>query len=250
MIEPMLRQWAKHSLFLVGLVKACRQLGPDWRRLWWVLNRRKAIAAYLRENPIRKLHLGSGKVILPGWLNTDWSPRKPEQVYLDVTRRFPLPGCSVDCVFSEHLIEHLWYGDAQFMLRECHRVLKPGGRIRIATPNLKKICELASDQHTREQEIYLRMATIKYVPVNQRFLASFVINNFFWDFGHYFCYDPKTLEFALTDTGFDCFRMCRPAESSDPDLCGIESHGDVVGSELDSYETMICEATACKASQR
>lgn len=45
----------------------------------------------------------------------------------------PLPDASVDTVVNFQVIEHLW-DQAQF-LRECHRVLTPGGELLISTPN-------------------------------------------------------------------------------------------------------------------
>ncbi|TCN56988.1 methyltransferase family protein [Rhodococcus sp. SMB37] len=45
----------------------------------------------------------------------------------------PLDDASVDAVVNFQVIEHLW-DQAQF-LRECHRVLTPGGELLISTPN-------------------------------------------------------------------------------------------------------------------
>ena len=51
--------------------------------------------------------LGCGSSILKGWLNTDFEPVSDEVVYLNVTVRFPFPDGAFDCVFSEHMIEHV-----------------------------------------------------------------------------------------------------------------------------------------------
>ena len=45
----------------------------------------------------------------------------------------PLPDASVDTVVNFQVIEHLW-DQAQF-LRECFRVLRPGGELLVSTPN-------------------------------------------------------------------------------------------------------------------
>lgn len=52
---------------------------------------------------------------------------------LDFSRPVPLPGESVDKVISVYTIEHLW--DWDFFLKECRRVLKPGGLAVFSTAN-------------------------------------------------------------------------------------------------------------------
>ncbi|GAA2903757.1 class I SAM-dependent methyltransferase [Pseudonocardia halophobica] len=45
----------------------------------------------------------------------------------------PVPDARLDAVVSLQVIEHLW--DQGLFLRECLRVLRPGGRITVSTPN-------------------------------------------------------------------------------------------------------------------
>jgi SAM-dependent methyltransferase len=56
---------------------------------------------------------------------------------LDVVRAdlqaLPLPDAAVDVVVTLQVIEHLW--DQPGFLRECARVLRPGGRLHCSTPN-------------------------------------------------------------------------------------------------------------------
>jgi len=53
-------------------------------------------------------------------------------VFVDVTERFPFPEQSVDYFRTEHMIEHVPLSSAQFVIYECYRTLKAGGKIRIA----------------------------------------------------------------------------------------------------------------------
>jgi SAM-dependent methyltransferase len=58
----------------------------------------------------------------------------PIQVFNIETTRFPFPDSTFDWVLCMEIIEHLAYSPTN-MLAEAHRVLKPGGRILLSTPN-------------------------------------------------------------------------------------------------------------------
>lgn len=202
-----------------------------------------AVAAYLDAHSVRKLQLGSGSTVLDGWLNTDRDPGRSETVYLDVTHRFPLPDHSFDYIFSEHQIEHLPYDTGLRMLRECRRVLRPGGRIRIATPDLRVIAGLITPTLDAEQSRYVDWIIETFVPDAPVSLPAFVVNNAFRNWGHRFIYDEATLADALARCGFS--DVCRFAmgESGDGVLSGIEAHGASHGNaEMTRFETMVLEA--------
>lgn len=52
----------------------------------------------------------------------------------DLNKRLPILADSQDCVIAYSVVEHLLMPCA--FLRECHRVLKPGGRLVVLTPNI------------------------------------------------------------------------------------------------------------------
>jgi predicted SAM-dependent methyltransferase len=101
-----------------------------------VLGRPVARRRYFARHPVRKLHLGCGARIVPGWLNADkftWGA----DIFLDAYRRFPFPDRSFRIVYSEHLIEHLRIDRVEGFLREVHRVLEDGGLFRFSCPDLE-----------------------------------------------------------------------------------------------------------------
>jgi len=61
--------------------------------------------------------------------------RRGLQVHLGTLSGQGLPAGSFDVVVSNHVIEHV--PDPVDLLRECHRVLKPGGNLVVITPNIE-----------------------------------------------------------------------------------------------------------------
>ena len=206
-------------------------------------DRSKRIRHYLRTNSPRKLQLGAGSSSLPGWLCTDLAPSSDAVVFLDATKPFPFESGVLDYIFSEHFIEHISWHAGKFMLMECHRVLKPGGIVRIATPDLAVLLDLYASTGSRGKEQYIKWITDSFLPGVSVYKPQFVINNAFRNWGHQFLYDGELLELALREAGFKDITRCQYGESLHEHLRGIESHGKNVGSaEMAIYETMVYEA--------
>ena len=167
----------------------------------------------------------------------------PGAVFLDASRPFALPSKSLDYVFSEHVIEHLEFDEAALMLGECFRTLKTGGRIRLATPDLKQIIAVYTQPEGDAQQAYIRWIMDSFRPRVGEYNAAHVVNHSFHGWRHKFIYDQATLTGALEKAGFHQVRRFEPGDSADEHLRGIEQHGDYVGSEAAMrYETMVFEA--------
>ena len=93
---------------------------------------------YLSKTAVPKLHIGGGWRRLDGWLNTDLD-LIPDVMRMDATQRFPFNDRTFQYVYTEHMIEHVSHPKGVDMLRECHRVMREGGVIRVVTPNLAAI---------------------------------------------------------------------------------------------------------------
>lgn len=87
-----------------------------------------------------KLHIGCGKRELPGYVHIDGADF-PHIEYHDVMK-LPYEDNSVAEIYSAHLINYFDRLEIQQVLDEWYRVLKPGGTLRIATPDFQKIAGL------------------------------------------------------------------------------------------------------------
>lgn len=91
---------------------------------------------------MKLLNIGCGKRYRDGWVNIDLNPASKDVIAWDVSKGLPFENEYFDVVYHSHLLEHFSMEEAPLFLKECHRVLKHGGIIRVVTPNLEKICRL------------------------------------------------------------------------------------------------------------
>ena len=246
MLGPFLRNpfW-RLKRFQAHFTTAFRSAGEQWRldaeRYRQCSAREAVIKAYLAENSPRRLQIGSGNIVVEGWLCSDLTPVDKRVIFLDALCPFPFEDEMFDYIHSEHLIEHLPYDGGLFMLRESFRVLREGGRIRIATPDLAVFAHLCVSPLSAEQRAYLDWSINAFLPGRKVARPSFVVNNMFRDWGHQFLYDEETLCATLSDAGFGSIERCNVGESSDLQLSGIERHGSLIGEKNNLFETMVFE---------
>ncbi len=199
---------------------------------------RRGLSSYLTHCETRKLHLGAGPNVLDGWFNTDACPIDKRVFFIDVSRKLPVDDRTFDYLFSEHLIEHLTYMDALDMLKECHRIIRPGGRIRIATPDIDKIIQLRAAEKSDLQQRYVKWHIDTFFPGVGVYDDIFVINNAFSGFGHKFLYDESTLRSFMTKAGFIKIVRCGPGQSDYDPLRGIDFRA---GNEMTGFSNLILE---------
>jgi predicted SAM-dependent methyltransferase len=225
------------------------ELGIQARLVKRKVTDNRVIQGYLERHSVRSVQLGTGPNPIAGWLNTDVSPDAYPQlrdkvVFLDAAKRFPFDDMSIDYIFSEHQVEHISEMQALNMLKESFRVLRSGGRIRIATPDLGAVVRLHTDDLDDLARHYLDFMMTRFMPDTRSGNPSCqVINHMFYAHGHKFIYDFETLSAKLAAAGFVEVVRYEPGESRDPALRGLEAHGRAVGDEdVNRFETMVLEA--------
>lgn len=103
----------------------------------FVVNIDWSILLRIRTNPLLR-------AMAPLLLNGDRLRRFkaiPDNLMVyDLSRGIPFPDASVDVVYHSHVLEHLDRYVAAGFIRECARVLRPGGIIRVVVPDFERVC--------------------------------------------------------------------------------------------------------------
>lgn len=168
------------------------------------------------------MNLGCGPRILDGFVNIDFftAPR----INYGADLRYPLGICdnAFEGIFSEHTFEHLTYAEAGRLMRECHRILKPGGVLRVAVPDLAIFINSYCSENRGWFDSWEKLMFTDSVDPERakRRLAtpmeaiSFVTQ----EYGHVSCWDFDTLCHHLKQSGFGEIRRRQFQEGSCPEL--------------------------------
>jgi len=85
------------------------------------------------------LNLACGTKFHEAWVNVDMVPSGPSVIQCDLLKGINFPDDTFNVVYHSQFIEHIPRDRANFITKECYRVLKPGGIIRVVTPDLENI---------------------------------------------------------------------------------------------------------------
>ncbi len=215
---------ASFQRLLVGAVRRARNLWKSWRLKH---KKRTAINRLLSFSQPYKLHVGCGQVYFPGWVNIDVNAATKADVNWDVRYGLAAPDASCQYVYNEHVLEHLAVGDGLTFLRECRRVLAPGGVLRVAMPSLDVLIEKSANGTWRNQD-WLTRPDYEYIATRAEML-----NICFHHWGHQWLYDREELHRRLSEAGFVEILDVGLGTSDVPELCNRETRKDSL---------LICEA--------
>lgn len=175
---------------------------------------------------MKKINLGCGNNILHGWENHD--------AEIDIAKPLPWGPGSVDCILCEHCIEHVAYYQAIDFFKECHRILKPDGVMRIAVPSLEQIMRCSDPEYFKfTTRFHQQGATVRGA-----------MHSILYQFGHQAAWTDSLLEATIFFAGFDrVVKCCAPNQSDHDELRNIDGHGKIISARFNAVETIIWEGT-------
>lgn len=218
-----------------------RQIVEYFTRALTTSKRRQQIE--LSAGEVAKVNIGCGLAVAPAWINVDgslnaWLASRPKWtrslgyklsgasayysadtyestlsgnrfVFHDINNGLPFRDSTIDFVFSSHFVEHLSRTQAATLLKECHRVLRPGGVVRISVPDL----EYAWDLYRRGEA--------------ERMLHDYFFTDSNTSFSHHrYAYNFELMKKALSEAGFDRIERCEYRRGRTPDLEVLDNRGE------------------------
>lgn len=87
-----------------------------------------------------KLNLGCDGRQIEGFINIDIEDYGGNVIH-DVRKGLPYDDDTVDFINASHFIEHLNLREAVSVLKECYRVLRRGGKIRVTVPDTRLLID-------------------------------------------------------------------------------------------------------------
>jgi predicted SAM-dependent methyltransferase len=165
------------------------------RHLYGLVRARKLA----NEQPL-KLNLGSFDDLREGWVNVDPLLTWSSALSIDLREPLPFPDASVELAHAEHFLEHISEEDAQRLVHECYRVLRPGGQLSITVPDAEPLLRAYAAE---DRDFFERYATT--VPPGYALPTPLgQINYVFRGAGtHLYAYDEETLRLLFEAAGFD-----------------------------------------------
>lgn len=210
--------------------------------------------------PIR-INLGAGPQVHPGWISYDRSympllarsrtiralaglarragldraeavERWPASVRVrDVSRGIPHADGTVDAIYTSHMLEHLKPETARIVLRECHRVLREGGTLRVVVPDLEVLVRayqsgdraILPSKTAAMADAFIESLGVRQAPASGRALGLVRRLLRADDGGHKWMYDAESLLLRLRDAGFEDARRVAFGEGNDREAARLDN---------------------------
>lgn len=188
-----------------------------------VIDEKVDVEKFLKKRTV-KLNVGCGTDYKKGWVNIDNNSdnnisENKLDLNWDLRDPLPFPDNSIDFIYNEHFIEHLTVEEGQSAVRDFLRVLKTGGVLRMATPDL----EYAIYKYLKvpiEEDNTIKRFKMDFVKTNAERLNI----SFRW-WGRQWLYDWEELERRMLEIGLKKrqLKRCKLNKSRYTELQNLET---------------------------
>ena len=152
-----------------------------------------------------KVHVGCGKIYIPGFVHVDIQPAPHIDIVAEVDKLDVIPSDLMELVYACHVLEHFDRWHYVNALKEWFRILKPGGILRVSVPDFQACVEIYSSVGL----VSGPSSIVGLVCGGQRDVFDF----------HKMIFDRQLLSAALRNVGFTTIREWdwRTTEHADVD---------------------------------
>ena len=197
-----------------------------------------------------KLNVGASiDDMVDGWLNITWwgipfddminkevegyeiykSKNGVDVLNYDVTKGLPFEDNSINYIYSSHFIEHLTFEESIEFFKECKRILRKDGIIRIICPDLEKWINsyIKNDQQFFDK--YKQQITIDspdnylYYLLDRITTKGQIMCSNFYNWDHKWMWDFESMELVLKDIGFNEIQKSSSLVSDIPEVESVEA---------------------------
>lgn len=207
---------------------------------------RKELKSVLLDYKIDKLHVGCGWDNFPkDWLNIGRFNDKNFKLgtiklisrafvlNFDLNHNIPIKKGTIQYIYGSHFIEHFTLPEALSILKRFHDLMKPGGIIRLTTPDLGLWIE---NYYENRERFFKRFYELSPSKQNLKTKGQILIGQAY-GWGHKWLYDFESLKSLFKEAGFRKIMRKKHHESFIEQIELIEPD-----SELRRMETLYVEA--------
>ncbi len=175
---------------------------------------------------IRRLHWGCGSWTPPGWINSDIKEGPGIDLACDIRKGMPLESDSIDYAVSIHALPEIHLNDQVTVLSELRRVLKNGGVLRLALPDLLK----GVQAYQRKDRDYFLVPDEDAASLGAKLITQLI-----W-YGYVRTpFVPEFIEELLVKAGFGQVHHCRFQQTA-------SSFADITSLDNREAESLFVEA--------
>jgi predicted SAM-dependent methyltransferase len=180
-----------------------------------------------------RLHIGCGTNFVEQWINIGlfdtpgaiyFSSKIKNQasfIHFDMTRELPIDPNTIQYIYASHFIEHLNFQQGLNFIKNCYKIMKKDGIIRLTFPDLELwIQKYIENDQNFFKKYYDSTKNINNLPDLKTKGEIFMSQLHGW--GHAWGYDFDSIKDLLERTGFSRVIRKKAFESVLPDIEKLE----------------------------